>query len=336
MLQKFREIISFIQENDLTRIAVFIHQNADPDAIASAVGLKSLLETFIESVKIKIYSSSISTLTEKICSSYDISTYSELDINPEVIFMCDTNNILQLGENFSQLEVFTKNQVPIVIIDHHFHNDFADNAKFAIIDQSFSSASEIVAYIYISLSTPIPPNVATLLLIGIISDSRRFINVSDNIFYVTHELSKYGKYEDALSILTTSLSISERIARIKGVQRAKIHRIEEKIAAASHVSSFESSVARALISTGADLAIVVSKQKPNMCRVSLRCKKRFATQQKMNLGEIANTIANKFGGTGGGHNTAAGINLVNCNDLPKNIEELTEFMLNTVLKMIYS
>ncbi|MHA1169893.1 MAG: DHH family phosphoesterase [Candidatus Heimdallarchaeaceae archaeon] len=333
MSHTFKQIIAFLEQENITRIGIFIHHNADPDAVASAVGLKNLLDFFLSSPHITLFASSLNALTERLCSHFNVSIQFNYDFTGlQAVFLCDTNNLVQLGElTFTSFP----STLPLFIIDHHSYHEFSDKATFSIIDQSVTSTSEIITHIFYSLDVPISSDLCTLLLTGIISDSRRFLTYSSHTFELVQFLTQKGDYEKALSLLVFPISFSERIAKIKGVQRAIIHKREEEIISVSHVSSFESSVARTLVSVGADLAIVISKQKQEQYRISFRSKKSFARNRNINLGEIAYKIASSLGGTGGGHDTAAGINLLPSSDVPQNIENFKIFILDLVFHEIY-
>ena len=47
MSEEFMKIIENLRQNKLTKISIFAHLNADPDSVASAIGLKHLLSEFI-------------------------------------------------------------------------------------------------------------------------------------------------------------------------------------------------------------------------------------------------------------------------------------------------
>lgn len=334
LLQKFQRIISLLKERKISKIAILLHQNADADAIASAMGLKELINHFIPLTTIHLFASSLNSLTGNLCSTFNISVYNNLIVDEyKAFFFCDVNNLLQLGELVLNQD-FPRDKL-FFIIDHHSFHEFSEKADVTIIDQSFSSASEIISYIFYKSCISLPTDVATLLLAGIMSDSRRFLITSEHIFEVTNFLTKYGDYEKALSVLAIPISLSERIAKIKGMQRAILKKIDDDLIAISHVSSFESAVARSLTSVGADLAIVVSKQKSSNLRISLRCKKSFARKHNIDLGDIAYQLSLSLGGTGGGHITAAGINLPNLGNLPNDIDKLKHEVLKLILDKVY-
>ena len=174
--------------------------------------------------------------------------------------------------------------------------------------------------------------IATILLIGIIFDSRRFKHISQDTFKIVQFLIENGgNYDEALSILHQPMQVSEKIARIKGATRLKYYKVNNYIFAISYVSSFESSLARALINLGADFALTIAVQQDYEIRISMRCTSIFSSKNKINLGEIANKITNIFEGSGGGHSTAAGINLFPTDKLPKEIDSIIDYFSNLIM-----
>jgi nanoRNase/pAp phosphatase (c-di-AMP/oligoRNAs hydrolase) len=130
------------------------------------------------------------------------------------------------------------------------------------------------------------------------------------------------------------MQISEKIARIKGATRTKHYKVNNQIFTFSYTSSYESSLARALINLGADFALTVASQEDKETRISMRCTKAFVEKNNINLGDIANRFTSIFPGTGGGHSTAAGINLLPTNKLPSEKEALLDLFMNIIMKEI--
>ena len=109
-------------------------------------------------------------------------------------------------------------------------------------------------------------------------------------------------------MLSLPMDPSERIARLKACQRAKLMKIDDWIIALSHVSAFQASAARALISLGADLAVVAG-QVDDAVRISLRCTNEFHEKTGIHLGrDIAKPLGDYLHGMGGGHSISAGVN----------------------------
>ncbi len=333
MQEKFMKIIEILREEEISIVGVFTHQNADPDSIACAIGLKELLLHFLPSLTIKLFAYTISNLSKNMLAIKNELFHARLLSKPlEAMFLCDTNNLLQTGDfNFDDN---IAEQIPLFILDHHSYHKFSEKARITIIEQ-LSSASEILSRLFIDLEVPMSQELATILLIGIIFDSQRFKHVSDSTFKVVQYLIKNeGNYEEALEILHQPMQVSEKMARIKGATRTKFYKVNNHIFTLSYISSFESSLARALINLGADFALTVAVQSDKEIRISMRCTNIFAEQNKVHLGDIANKFTNIFPGSGGGHSTAAGINLLPTQKLPTDKEELLDLFLKIIMEEI--
>lgn len=326
------KILSILKKEKCKTIGIFTHQNADPDSIASAIGLKYILEFIDSSYNINLYASSMSIVSKKLLTVYKTKFKNKLTEELDAIFLCDTNNPLQVGD--IDLIPLLEKKTPIFIIDHHSHHDFSYQAAHSII-LPISSTAEIITSIFMERKIQIPEELATILIAGIVFDSRRFIYLSPATFLrVQFLLDNRGDYNKVLSLLHTPLSESERIARLKGAMRTKLHRDESYIYALSYVSTFESSVARALVDLGSSCSIVIAKPSKGEYRISMRGTKEFTKHYKINLGDIANKIGTKIGGSGGGHETAAGINVPETHRFPSNKEECMNYVLKLVLDEI--
>ena len=325
------KIIDILRLNKLTRINIFAHINADPDSVASAIGLKHLLSEFIPKAKIILYASSLSTLSKKLTVDYKVKFHEKItEEKMDAIFFCDANNPHQIGEfNFDS---YLEQKIPIFVIDHHSMHEFISKATISIITAATSTA-EIIASLYKELGLNPPFEIATLLIAGMLFDSRRFIYLSPSTFSIIEYLINIGgDYDKALTILHTQKSVSERIARLKGAARVTLHKENNNIIALSNVSTYESSVARALIELGADLSAVLANPEEKKFRISFRCTKEFAQEKQVDLGELANRIANKMEGSGGGHTTAAGLNFKQSKDFPSDKENQIQYILEQILE----
>ena len=87
----------------------------------------------------------------------------------------------------------------------------------------------------------------------------------------------------------------------------KFDRFKEWIIVISKLGSFQSSGARALLSLGADVAVVSGKNK-DVTRSSLRSTNNFFTKTGIHLGELVSLVSIDLDGNGSGHPTAAGFN----------------------------
>ena len=331
MSEKFLNIIELMKKKQRLTIGIFAHQNADPDTVVSAIGLKFLLKEFFPNAEYLLFASSISVLSKNVLASSKEVFLTEAESTKfDAIFICDANNFQQLG-NISLDNNLTEDTL-VFIIDHHEKIDSNERITVAIVKKATSTA-EIIGMIYKNMKIQIKPEVATLLLSGIIFDTRRFIYLSNSTFEIVQYLiGEGGDYNFALQSLQRKPSDSERIARIKGATRLILHRKGSDIYIISHISSYESSVARAMIDLGASCTIVLADPSVNNYRISMRCTNEFANKNNVSLGIIADKIATKLGGSGGGHQTAAGINLQEPKDFPKEKEKMIELLLELFLE----
>ncbi len=314
-------------------MGIFAHQNADPDAIASVVGLKHILKQYFPNAKFTLFAHSISTISKKLLlTGNEVFQSDSVPNDLDVIFICDANNIQQLG-NIS-LNDFTSQKKPIIVIDHHEEIEKPDEIAHSIINVETSTA-EMIGKMYKELEIVLEPKIATFLLTGILFDTRRFIyrtaSTFDTVQFLIHS---GGNYDEALTILQKEPSDSEKIARLKGATRTIIHKEGTDIYAFTHISSYESSLARALIGLGASFAVVLAVPSDNEYRISMRSTKTFAEGNKISLGALAKVISAKFEGTGGGHQTAAGINFKKPKEFPKDKNEIVQMLLKMMLKEI--
>ncbi|MHA2358243.1 MAG: DHH family phosphoesterase, partial [Candidatus Heimdallarchaeaceae archaeon] len=328
MSKEFKKIIGLLVQNKLTKISIFAHINADPDSVVSAIGLKHLLSEFIPNAEITLYASSLSTLSKNLLEDYEVSFHQTIiEENIDAIFLCDANNPHQIGD--FDIDTYLNRKVPIFVIDHHSMHEFISKTSVTIITDATSTA-EIIASLYKELERNPSPDIATLLIAGILFDSRRFIYLSPSTFSIIEYLIGIGgDYDEALSTLHTTKSVSERIARLKGAARVKLHKENNIVFALSNVSTYESSVARALIELGADFSAVLANPEEEF-RISFRCTKEFAQEKQVDLGELANELAENMGGSGGGHTTAAGLNFKKRKDFPYNKEDQMQYILDLI------
>jgi hypothetical protein len=91
-------------------------------------------------------------------------------------------------------------------------------------------------------------------------------------------------------------------------------RVGPWLIALSHVSAYQASAARGLVSLGAHVAVVAGKKGDNI-QVSFRGVREFHEKTGIHLGtDLAKPLGEFLGGMGGGHAVSAGANGVGCLD----------------------
>lgn len=226
---------------------------------------------------------------------------SEVLEDTDLIVLVDTASPSQLGFTAGFLE-----KARYIVIDHHAQNSLRENALLAIYYPQASSASEIVALLYASLNMKPSSNICNALMAGILHDSRRFLIAGPMTFKAASMLYECCDYRSVVEAMRTQgPDYSERVARLKAASRLQLYRADSLLIAVTHVSAYESSVARSLLELGADIAIVASENKGEL-RVVGRARDEALRSLKLSLGrDIMAPLASMLGGTGGGHDAAA-------------------------------
>ncbi len=288
-------------------IALVLHQSADPDALGSAAALAQLLRLKLK-ITPQIFAESLNRSAKNIAEHFQIPIAPPEDLAiHSLIVLIDLNNIEQIGNltaHFSQKDVIT------FCIDHHApHKDLPRLAKFVLYDDKVRSTAELVFELWRASGIALPAEIATLLASGLVYDSRHFHIAARSTFENFLAMIQNGaNYELVLRLLSTPLDKSERVARIKGAQRAVIYDEFNLLIVATMIRSYEASVCRALIGLGADIAIACAVKK-NEVRISARCTRKVHTDYGLDLAkDVMEPLGDHIGGAGGGHATAAGAN----------------------------
>jgi nanoRNase/pAp phosphatase (c-di-AMP/oligoRNAs hydrolase) len=203
--------------------------------------------------------------------------------------------------------------LPFLIIDHHTEGDLVKKANWSNIGPEYTSTCEMIAEYWLNekeeSGIEIPDKIQQALLAGTLYDSRRFFNISAKTFDIVNNLiSNIKNYVIANSLLQTEMGRSETKARLKAFSRAQLYDFQTVQVLTSYASAFEASIARGLISYGADIAFVVNLKK-TLIRASARGKNAILNRYRLDLGKFMEELASELGGVGGGHFAAAGMNV---------------------------
>ncbi|WXG40794.1 MAG: bifunctional oligoribonuclease/PAP phosphatase NrnA [Candidatus Freyarchaeum deiterrae] len=288
------------------KILILCHQNADPDALCSAYAIKNLIASLFPRIESLIGSDDLSKISNGILEYLQISIAKEFNIELfDAFIIVDTNNVEQLG-CYRLVSTLSK---PIMFVDHHTPQlSTTQITKYTLIDETSSSTAEIVYNLFKEAGVKPSPDTAMALLIGITYDSKHFLLANASTFKTTTDLIDAGAdYTSAIERLRTPMPRSERIARLKAINRAEINDVKNWIIVVSNVSAYEASACRALIETGADIAIVGAKKK-NAMRISARATQNIHKKTGIHLGKLMEELGALVEGMGGGHSTAAGFN----------------------------
>ncbi|MEB3774286.1 MAG: DHH family phosphoesterase [Desulfurococcales archaeon] len=303
---------------------VTAHKNADPDAVASAL-LAYVIVRGLGGRACILFPEGVSAASKRLLAGLGIEVEYCTGDPPANVVVVDTANPAQLGG----LREVVEGASILIVVDHHRPGDLYSRASYSLVNPSAASTTELLALEARRMGVEIPQSIATLGLAGILYDSKRFLLVGPGTFRAVQALIDYGgDYSRALQLLTQTggLTLSERIARLKAVSRARLGRAcKEVLIAVTHVGSYESSAARALLEVGADVAVVLAERREGY-RVSVRVS-RGAEALGITADKIALYLAEKYGGEGGGH---SGAGMAQLPFIAPSIEEATDMVAKTL------
>lgn len=307
MYELFKELDNTFKKINKNKIAIINHIHGDPDSIGASFVLKNILEKIYKNNNsIIIIPENASTNSIKLLEYFNIEYFKDIEENIKNYILVDVGSIAQISNLYEKILNEKEN---VIIIDHHVFNkeNYPFKALF-IINEKSSSTSEIILDFSNYISYNLNKLEAEALFAGIYFDTARFSIASKETFMKCCQLIKIGvEPKEIIPRIETSMEYSEKIARLKAGQRAKIYKINEWIIAISHVSAFQSSAAKSLLQAGADVAIVAGKEEDSVI-VSLKSKQEFYKKTMLDLvKDISIKIAKEFSGYAGGHSTAAGI-----------------------------
>lgn len=326
---KFEDFLYFLKNK---RILITSHDVVDLDGFSSVIALEFFLNQYFENLKANLYFYGISNSTNSFIDNF-VNKFPDFNLdlvdsveNLEIdaIIVLDANKLHQitLPDKFKN-----NNDISYFFIDHHYIEENQLENSFSqqkIVLDHYSSTAELVYNIFKDYNISIPEPIRYLLIGGILTDSGYFKYGNNNTIRTVGELLTDNiHYQDILLMLSSEIDVSEKIAKIKGVQRTELIKEGNWLIGVSHVSSFEGSVANTMTRIGFDIAIVISDQDTEY-RLSLRARKKVCLLTGLHLGKILEDISVIYDVNGGGHDGAAGISI------KKELGDLREIILERI------
>lgn len=300
---------------DYHNILYLCHRNADPDALGSAFALKEAIGGTIGVIE------GCDRVATVLAKQLNIEFVTDPAGEHDLVVVVDTSTLAQL--NAFPLKNYG-------VIDHHATTSLNENSAFSL-HRNKSSTAEIVLEVLNVMGAPIMRRAAFALIAGIITDTGNFKHATSDSFKAVAELIElsgigYSEVMDALSTLPQDISM--RIAFLKAAQRSVIERVDDWVIVTSQVSSFGGAAASNLISIGADVAFVASKE-GDQVKMSARARK-CAINAGVNLARLMEEISVKYNGTGGGHEGAAGMDVQG--DIDQILASCTDYIKKSLMK----
>lgn len=277
------------------RKVVLVHGNADMDALGSAYGIAM---AFGDS---DIFApNSLDRVARMVAEKMDVHILENCDLNDyEKVVIVDTSSPEQLEGTF---------EIPrdAIVIDHHKPTGKWDVGTFYC-DDSRTSCCEIVKELIDVAGIGITRDVGLMLLGGMLTDSGHFQFAKPSMLPVFSDIMVRCQIDmdEAMGLTRATMSMSEKIAMLKAIERTRFDRVGEMIVAISFGGSFEASSCRAILAAGADVVFVGSQRDENF-RLSARATQE-AVRKGVHLGEIMSGIGRETTADGGGHGGAAGL-----------------------------
>ncbi|MFX0099395.1 MAG: bifunctional oligoribonuclease/PAP phosphatase NrnA [Candidatus Hodarchaeota archaeon] len=302
----FQELLLLLDEHDT--IVFISHDNMDPDAVGSILGMVGLLEqTCSMEFSWVVFPDTISKLSKNLleATNIDLEMVEKLPKDDFLPILLDVQNIGTLLDD--DPGIVKDIQSRAVIIDHHQPEDNLDS-RLKFIDNDAQSNCELIFYLYEYNGASLKPPCSFALLAGILYDSGFFRFTNNRTLKASTSILESGvEIEDVRRILRVKMDVSERIARLKAGSRVEYVKIGSVVIAYSNVSMYEASACRGLVSLGADIALVLA-EKDGQIRISARQTEECLRSYDVNLGIVMQEVGEFIGGTGGGHDMAAAAN----------------------------
>ena len=291
----------FLAPESIRRLGVLCHRHADPDAYMSAFAISRLMERLVPSAKVDvILPDGMSLLTKRLAESFKLESLVEgegVGAEYDVLVAVDIGHAELLKGWQAKLQ---QSHAVKILIDHHPIQE-GSPYDHMIVDPTASSACEIVATIFRELGVEMDARAAQALLLGVMFDSQHLLIAKERTLReVVKLLDRGASIDEARLLLRSPPDYGEVIAKLKSARRLKLYKVAGWVVVITTVGSFQSNVARSLVSMGADVAIVSGET-----RGSLRANQRFWEATKIHLGTDVAAAMAKESGYGGGHPTAA-------------------------------
>jgi len=274
---------------------ILVHGNADPDALGSAYALaKAFPPADI------LPAEGLDRTSKNVAARLGIELLARPQRSYPLIVILDTSSPEQLGD-YGQM------QGDMIIIDHHCPtNKWAERGTY-LCDDSKRSCAEVVLDLIERAGRPISREMALGLCAGILTDTGHFHFANPASLRAFARLMEGAdvSMEEVLAITDSPTDISERVAQMKGGQRMRFERMGDHIVAISQGSAFKSSVCKALLSLGADIAFVASQRNEGF-RLSARARQELV-RKGLHLGQLLGGVGEETDSDGGGHGGAAGL-----------------------------
>ena len=313
------ELLALVEQHE--KIVILRHQNPDPDALGSQLGLKYLLEQAYPEKVIK----AVGYMPQDFSYIGEMDTISETFFREALIIVTDTANTPRIDTPYEL------NADQVIKIDHHPNKD--PYGRLLYVDDQASSCSEIIASFCFEDDSVLKMNdqAARVLYTGIIGDTGRFLYPAtrSHTYEIVARLVQYQftPSEIANHMMTRSLAVS----RLAGYLYQHLEVSTEGVASIVLPQSLLKEYGVTDGDTSSLVGLPGTIEEVNCWGIFVeqpggekyRCRLRSKTV-------VINTIAEAH--DGGGHPLASGANAYSLAEVEKIIEELKQAVRDSIKK----
>lgn len=282
-------------------VVLVTHRSADPDSIAAALTLDYLLKSYGENTSRVCTPEGVDSTSKRLLGVLGLSVPETKECSGRRIVFVDVSSLVQVGAvDFTECSV----------VDHHVVNTLLGVCEHALYDPGAGATSTIIAEMLMRIGFfALPRSYVTLLLAGIAFDTRFMRLSSPRILRAVAWLQELGGDLDEVIRLLTQHEVpyAERVARLKSLSRMGIYSVGENLLLTiTCVGAYEASSLRQAIDAGSDIALAVAPREPEV-RITIRVSNRALKEIGIPVAaELARHLGISLGGSGGGHEGAAG------------------------------
>lgn len=316
------------------KVGIITHRLADVDAFCSSFVLNCFFKEKNVPKTNLFFPEGLDSVAENLRKFFSIELSKPEDFQTfDLIIVVDTGSPKLLGDYYYLVK---NSSCKKILIDHHpLTEESKQFYTHYYVDPESSSACEIILSLLLNLGFTFTSLTSNLLLLGILFDTKHLVLANERtIKNVSFLIDKGAKLKWSQDFLLQKKDKSETIAKIKSLSRLNLYELNDFLLGIVKIGSFHASVAKFLVDVGCD--IVLAYGFDGVIKGSLRCSDTLCKNNDFSLSTLAENLAKKFNGTGGGHKCASSFNL-NCDNeqlFLSTFLSLLEPVLSTKIKKI--
>ncbi len=299
MNSKYHKLL--VELKSLTgKTLISYHSRGDVEAVSSALALRTLLPMATVRSPDRLSGHARSVLKRLGVKEPLVLKAGELASYDNVVLV-DVASPAMLGVLEEEFNSFNGKRV---VIDHHVSSAVFKKCKvFEFEDRT--SCCEVVFDVLKLGQRRVDKKVASLLLCGVVVDSAFFESSNEGTFRAVASLLHIAgvSYSEVKRLVARQVDLNEIKTVLANLSGADLIDYKGEVVAFCSCKSFESSIATALIRSGASVALCFNEKSGEVSLVKSNASKVFG---RLNAGRFLSSQVSKFKGESGGHELIAG------------------------------